>query len=76
MIHSSRVNAPVQAPIFDRSALRAGDEIVGPAAIEEAATTTFIDVGDRLRADETGFLIIDVAADEPQQYAAAEGSRA
>jgi len=44
-----------------RDALRVGDAIEGPAAIEEAGTTTVIDVGDVLRVEDHGCLVIDIA---------------
>ncbi len=38
-------NASREAPVFERTALRAGDCIVGPASIREANATTFVEPG-------------------------------
>jgi N-methylhydantoinase A len=59
-IFSSRESALVETPVFARDSLRAGQRIAGPAAIEEPSTTTYIDVGDELRVNDSGFLIIAV----------------
>jgi N-methylhydantoinase A len=40
-------------------ALRAGQVIVGPALIEEAASVTVLEAGHRLRAHAHGHLLID-----------------
>ena len=46
-------------PIYDRERLRAGDQITGPALIEEAASVTMVDAGHRLTVDAFGHLLID-----------------
>jgi N-methylhydantoinase A len=44
-------------PIYDRTALAANQEIVGPVIVEERETTVFILPGWTLRVDEDGSLI-------------------
>lgn len=51
----------VQATVYDRYALRAGDKIPGPAIVEEREATTIIPPGDHARIDETLNICIDVA---------------
>ena len=53
---------PVEARILWRPALAAGTEIVGPAVIEEANSTTFIPPGDRATINRWGHIVIDLAA--------------
>src|SRR6185503_4873155 len=43
----------VEAPVFDRYALVPGDEISGPAIVEEREATTVVPPGDSLRVDES-----------------------
>jgi N-methylhydantoinase A len=52
---------PVKTPTYARDALRAGNRIEGPALIEEHASTTVVLPGDRLRVDEFGNLMLDIA---------------
>jgi N-methylhydantoinase A len=59
-IYSSATRQMLESGVFLRDALAAGDRVVGPAAIEEASTTTILDVGDVLTVDEHGFLVIEV----------------
>ncbi|MGH6990121.1 MAG: hydantoinase/oxoprolinase family protein, partial [Stellaceae bacterium] len=49
-----------RTPIFMREALKAGNRIVGPALIEEHASTTLVPPGDRLEIDALGNLVIDI----------------
>lgn len=51
----------VECPVYDRYALRAGDEITGPALVEERESTCLLDVGDIARLDARGNLIVDIA---------------
>lgn len=44
----------VRACLFDRAALRAGDEITGPALIEESTTSTLVPEGFDVSIDEFG----------------------
>ena len=53
----------VKTPIYVRIALRAGNEIAGPALIEEHASTTVIAPGDRLVVDPYGNLDIAIGSD-------------
>jgi N-methylhydantoinase A len=62
MIYSARAQADVEHRVFLRQDLRAGHGIDGPAAIEEAGTTTIIDSGDRLEVEERGCLVVQVAS--------------
>ena len=43
-----------------RERLRAGDVLAGPAAVEEAGTTTLIEPGDELRVEDNACLVIAV----------------
>lgn len=53
----------VDTPVHLRERLLAGNEIAGPALIEEHASTTVVQPGDRLRVDELGNLQIDIGSD-------------
>lgn len=50
----------VRTPVYSRDALLAGNIISGPAVVEETASTTIIDPGDRLLVNEYGHLVIEV----------------
>jgi N-methylhydantoinase A len=54
---------PVDVPIYWRSRMQVGSEIVGPAVIEEYASTALLLPGDILHCAPTGELIIDIAAE-------------
>ena len=49
-------------PIYRRDQLAAGHLIDGPAVIEEAASVTVVNPGQRLAVDRYGHLVIDAAA--------------
>ena len=51
---------PVDCPVYDRMALLAGNEIAGPAVIEEPASVTILSPGDKARVNEYGHLVISV----------------
>jgi N-methylhydantoinase A len=51
----------VKTPAYARDALKAGNRIAGPALIEEHASTTVLLPGDRMRVDDFGNLVIEVA---------------
>jgi N-methylhydantoinase A len=51
-----------EVPVFERTALRFGQTILGPALIEEDASVTVLERGHRLRPDAAGHLLIDVVA--------------
>ena len=52
--------ARIDVPAFDRNALLAGNEIEGPAVIDEHASTTLLGEQDRLLVNEFGHLVIEV----------------
>ncbi len=52
----------VEAVVYQRSGLGAGDEIDGPAAIEEVATTTIVPPGMRATVDRLGNIIVHTGA--------------
>ncbi|WP_194916653.1 hydantoinase/oxoprolinase family protein [Catenulispora rubra] len=52
----------VRCPVFDRGALLAGNELAGPAAIEEPTTTVLLRPGDRARVDDFGNLLVSIGA--------------
>ena len=54
-----------RAPVYERAALRIGQEIAGPAVIEERESTTVIGPGDRLRVDPLGCLVVDLVIHRP-----------
>jgi N-methylhydantoinase A len=50
----------IKTPTFARTELRAGNQIEGPALIEEYASTTGVMPGDRLRVDDFGNLEVQI----------------
>ncbi len=58
---------PLATRILWRPHLSAGSEIVGPALIEEANSTTLIGPGDRARIDAMGNIIITLRSDKDQK---------
>ena len=50
-------------PVYTRDRLQAGNQITGPALIEEHASTTVVQPGDALRVDELGNLQINIGSD-------------
>jgi len=57
---AERAVGGVTVPIFDRGALGAGAELVGPAIIDEVDSTTWIDDRARARVHASGALVITV----------------
>ena len=57
-----------RAPVYERAALRIGQEIAGPAVIEEPESTTVIGPGDRLSVDPLGCLVVDLAIQRPAMH--------
>jgi N-methylhydantoinase A len=51
-------DGPAATPVFRRDALRAGHVLAGPALVEEAASVTVIEPGQRLSVDPFGHLLI------------------
>ena len=54
----------VEVPVYDRYRLRPGQELLGPAIVEERETTTVLLPGDRGSLDRHGNLVVDVGAGE------------
>jgi len=61
-IYSSLASDSIEYRVYQREALRAGDQLKGPAAIEEPGTTTIIDATDTLSIENHGCLVIHVHA--------------
>ena len=51
-------------PVFDRSGLRAGARLAGPAIVAERESTTLLPAGDTARVSGEGNLLVDVSARE------------
>jgi len=51
----------LEASIVHRLSLSPGDELIGPAIVQEAGSTTVLLPGDRLSVHRTGILLIEVA---------------
>jgi N-methylhydantoinase A len=60
-IYSTRAQDSVQCRVYQRDRLGAGHVVDGPAAVEEAGTTTIIDLGDVARVEEHGCLVVEIA---------------
>lgn len=50
----------VDCPIYLRSGFKAGDNLTGPAVIEDVGATILVYPGDKMQANELGQLVIDV----------------
>jgi N-methylhydantoinase A len=50
----------LQATVFDRTQLQAGNVINGPAIIEEPASTTVVEPGDTVTVNEYGHLVLEL----------------
>jgi N-methylhydantoinase A len=50
----------VDCPIYDRAGLLAGDEVSGPAIIEEGVATTLLEHGDRAAVAGDGCIVIRI----------------
>jgi len=59
-VYFAELGRSLATPSYAREGLRAGNRIVGPALIEEHASTTVVLPGDRLQVDEFGDLVIEV----------------
>ena len=64
-IHVSAGSGMERVPVYERADLRIGQEIAGPAVIEERESTTVIGPGDRLRVDPLGCLVVDLVIHRP-----------
>jgi N-methylhydantoinase A len=51
-----------ETAVFDRARLLAGNVIQGPAVIEEAASTTVVEPGDRVVVNKFGLLVMSLAS--------------
>jgi N-methylhydantoinase A len=51
---------PVAAPIFLRSGFKSGEQLQGPAVIEEVGATILVYPGDTMQVNEYGHLVIEV----------------
>lgn len=54
-------DAALDAPVFSRQALLAGQTLAGPAVVDQLDTTTLLLPGDVLTVDARGNLIVEVA---------------
>jgi len=61
-IYSSLAGDSIEYRVYQREALRPGDQLNGPAAIEEPGTTTIIDAADTLSIENHGCLVIQLNA--------------
>lgn len=60
MVHFDNRKAAMKTPLYARDLLKSGNKIVGPALIEEHASTTVVFPGDRLSVDPYGNLVIEI----------------
>jgi N-methylhydantoinase A len=51
----------VPSRVLDRAGLRAGDELAGPAVIEQPDSTILVPPATRARVDEIGNVILEVS---------------
>jgi N-methylhydantoinase A len=58
----AQMSGYVDCPVHDRYALVRGDEVVGPALIEERESTCVIGQGDTARVDSHANLIVELSA--------------
>lgn len=61
-VYFREANGFVDTPVYERTKLRHGNEIAGPALIEEHASTTVIAPGDRMSVDAFGNLILTIGS--------------
>jgi N-methylhydantoinase A len=61
-IYSALSGDDIEYRVYQRTTLMAGDQLQGPAAIEEPGTTTIIDAADTLSVEDHGCMVIDVHA--------------
>jgi len=54
------LHGPRECVVYDRERLRAGNAIVGPAVVEESASSTVLGQGDLARVNEYGHLVIEL----------------
>ncbi|PYN78363.1 MAG: 5-oxoprolinase [Candidatus Rokuibacteriota bacterium] len=63
-IYSTLAGDAIEYRVFQRESLLPGDQLQGPAAIEESGTTTIIDAADTLSIEDHGCLMIHLNAVE------------
>jgi N-methylhydantoinase A len=61
-IYSGLAGDALEYRVYQREVLRPGDQVRGPAAIEEPGTTTIIDAADTLSIENHGCFVIEVHA--------------
>jgi N-methylhydantoinase A len=61
-IYSNLADDSIEYRVYQRDTLKEGDQLQGPAAIEEPGTTTIIDAADTLSIESHGCLVIHVKA--------------
>jgi N-methylhydantoinase A len=66
-IYSTTARQPLDYRVVPRDDLRAGHVIEGPAAVEEAGTTTVIEPGDVITVEDHGCLLIRLAERDGDQ---------
>jgi N-methylhydantoinase A len=52
----------VDCPIYLRSGFKSGDQLDGPAVIEEVGATILVYPSDKMQVNEFGHLVIEVAS--------------
>ncbi len=60
LVHFDGRKSAIRTPVFARDGLRAGNKIMGPALVEEHASTTVVWPGDLLSVDKFGNLVIQI----------------
>jgi N-methylhydantoinase A len=55
----------VDAPVYDRAALRAGHRLSGPAILDQFDSTTVLLAGQRAEVDEVGFVVVSEEPPRP-----------
>ena len=55
-------NMAVDCPIYLRSGFKPGDQLDGPAVIEEVGATILVYPGDKMQVNEFGHLVIEVVS--------------
>jgi N-methylhydantoinase A len=53
-------NGRLEAAVYDRERLLAGNAIQGPAVIEESASTTIVEPGDSVTVNRFGHLVLRI----------------
>lgn len=65
-IYFEENGAYIPTPVFAGEALQAGNRILGPAVVEEAATTVVVFPGSELEVNPRGFYLMRLAVDQPR----------